>query len=76
VVIGDDIAVTRRDGKTFHYRVTATSVVRFDASDIDPLAEGYQLALSTCWPLDAITPGPMRYVVRATLVANGTSTAS
>jgi sortase A len=65
VVIGDDIAVTRRDGSTFHYRVTGTSVVRFDASGIDPFASGYQLALSTCWPLNAVTSGPMRYVVHA-----------
>ena len=57
-----------RDGKTFRYRVTATSVVRFDASGIDPLADGYQLALTTCWPLDAVTSGPMRYVVHATMV--------
>src|ERR1700674_3590991 len=52
VAIGDDIAGTRRDGRTFHYRVTATSVVRFDASGINPLSDGYELALSTCWPLN------------------------
>lgn len=68
VAIGDDIAVTRRDGRTFRYRVTATSVVRFDASGIDPFADGYELALSTCWPFNAMTPGPMRYVVHATMV--------
>jgi sortase A len=67
VTVGDDIDVTRRDGRRFHYRVTATSVVRFDASGIDPLADGYQLVLSTCWPLGAMTPGPMRYLVHATL---------
>jgi sortase A len=68
VAIGDEIAVTRRDGRTFHYRVTATSVVRYNASGIDPLADGYELALSTCWPLNAMTPGPMRYVVHAAMV--------
>jgi sortase A len=68
VAIGDDIEMTRRDGRTFRYRVTTTSVVRFDASGIDPLIDGYQLALSTCWPLDAVTSGPMRYVVHATMV--------
>jgi sortase A len=67
VAIGDDIDVTRRDGRTFRYRVTTTSVVRFDASGIDPLIDGYQLALSTCWPLTGVTPGPMRYVVHATM---------
>jgi sortase A len=68
VTIGDDIGVTRRDGRTFRYRVTGSSVVRFDASGIDPLIDGYQLALSTCWPLNAVTSGPMRYVVHATMV--------
>jgi sortase A len=70
VAIGDAIEVTRRNGSTFHYRVTATSVVRYDASGIDPSSSGYQLALSTCWPLDAVTPGPMRYVVFATMDEN------
>jgi sortase A len=67
VVVGDNIDVVRRDGKAYRYRVTGTSVVPFDASDIDAFAEGYQLALSTCWPLDSVTPGPLRFVVHATL---------
>src|SRR5512144_1489962 len=37
VAIGDEIAVTRRDGRTFRYRADRTSVVRFDASGLDPL---------------------------------------
>ena len=68
VVIGDEIEVMRSDGKHFHYRVDATSVVRFDASGIDPLADGYQLVLSTCWPFDALTPGSERYLVHATMI--------
>ena len=68
VVIGDEIAVTRRDGKKFRYRVDATSVVRFDKSGIDPLADAYELVLSTCWPFDALTPGPERYLLHATLI--------
>ncbi|UZE50486.1 class GN sortase [Rhodopseudomonas sp. P2A-2r] len=67
LIVGDDIDVTRRDGRTFRYRVTGTSVVPFDGSGIDAQADGYHLALSTCWPLDAITPGPLRYVVHAVL---------
>jgi sortase A len=69
VMVGDDIDVTRRDGRTFRYRVTGTSVVPFDGSGIDAQADGSHLALSTCWPLDAITPGPLRYVVHAALQA-------
>ena len=68
VAIGDEIDIMRNDGRTFRYRADGAAVVRFDASGIDPLASGYELALSTCWPLDAVTPGPMRYVVHATMV--------
>ena len=32
VTMGDEIAVTRRDGRTFRYRVNATSIVSFDQS--------------------------------------------
>jgi sortase A len=65
---GDEVVVTRRDGKTFRYRVNATSVVNFDQSGIDPLADGHKLVLSTCWPLDATTQGPLRYLVHADMV--------
>jgi sortase A len=67
-LIGDVIAVTRQDGATFRYRIDGTSVVRFDASGIDPLIDSHELVLSTCWPLDAATPGPLRYLVHATLI--------
>jgi sortase A len=70
VVMGDEIEVTRSDGKRFRYRVDATSVVRFDASGIDPLADGYHLVLSTCWPFEALTPGPERYLVHATMIVS------
>jgi sortase A len=68
VAIGDEIVVTRRDGKAFRYRADASSVVRFDASGIDPLSDRYELVLTTCWPFDAVTPGPMRYLLHATLL--------
>src|SRR5882672_11893303 len=68
VGIGDEIDITRRDGKTFRYRVDSHSVVRFDQSGIDPLADGYELVLSTCWPFDALTPGPDRYLLHATMI--------
>ena len=68
VVVGDEIDVMRSDGKQFHYRVDATSVVRFDTSGIDPLADGHQLVLSTCWPFDALTQGPERFLVHATMI--------
>ena len=68
VALGDEIRVTRRDGRSFVYRVTQTAVVRHDQSGIDPLAAGHHLVLSTCWPLDAVTPGPLRYLVHAEMM--------
>ncbi len=69
VSIGDEIEITRSDGARFHYRADAATVVRFDASGIDPATQGHELVLSTCWPFDALTPGPERYVLHATLIA-------
>jgi sortase A len=68
VAVGDEIDVTRHDGKTFRYRADGFSIVRFDRSGIDPLAGGHELVLTTCWPFDAITHGPMRYVLHATMM--------
>jgi sortase A len=74
VVAGDEIDVTRNDGKMFRYRADASSVVRFDASGINPLGDGYELVLSTCWPFNALTPGPDRYLLHATMIGQPGST--
>jgi sortase A len=71
VAIGDEIVVTRSDGKRFSYRATEASVVRFDASGIDPSTDGHELVLSTCWPFDSVTPGPLRYVLHAKMEPPG-----
>ncbi|BAM86602.1 conserved exported hypothetical protein [Bradyrhizobium oligotrophicum S58] len=68
VRIGDAIDIVRRDGKAFRYRADAARVVRFDASGIDPATDRAELVLSTCWPFDALTEGPERYVLHATLI--------
>ena len=70
VAIGDEIDVTRSDGKTFRYRADRSSIVRFDNSGIDPLSSGYELVLSTCWPFDALTSGPERYLLHATMIGH------
>jgi len=67
VAVGDEIEVTRADGRHFRYRADSAAVVSFDASGIDPAAQGFELALVTCWPFDAVTSGPERYVLHATL---------
>src|SRR6266700_3500330 len=71
VAVGDEIDITRSDGRRFRYRADSTSVVRFDASGIDPLTDGYELVLSTCWPFDSLTPGPQRYLLHATMIGAG-----
>ena len=37
-------------------------------SGIDPLSNGHELVLTTCWPFDALTPGPERYILHATMI--------
>ena len=49
-------------------RTDATAVVRYDQSGIDPQTGGYELVLTTCWPFDALTPGPERYILHATMM--------
>ena len=57
VAIGDEIAVTRRDGETFRYRVDAHLGRAFRPLRHRSAGRGHNLVLSTCWPLDAATPG-------------------
>ncbi|MBL8559627.1 MAG: sortase [Hyphomonadaceae bacterium] len=63
--IGEDVRVTTRDGATFDYTVTRREVVRFNDSRLYPDAPGEQLALVTCWPVDATEKSPWRLVVYA-----------
>ena len=71
VAIGDVIDVTRSDGRRFLYRADSSAIVRFDASGIDPATQDFELVLATCWPFDAVTSGPERYLLHATLVGDG-----
>ncbi|WP_273792572.1 class GN sortase [Brucella anthropi] len=67
----DQILVTRSDGKTVSYRVNHMAVVRWDEAKINPDSEGRHLVLATCYPFDAITPGPLRYLVYADMETGG-----
>ncbi|ACS39150.1 MULTISPECIES: class GN sortase [Methylorubrum] len=67
LAVGDAITVERRDRVTVRFRVTGRRVARWDASGLDPQAPGRHLVLATCWPLDAVTPGPERLLVEAVL---------
>ncbi|MBX8827675.1 sortase, partial [Ochrobactrum sp. SFR4] len=63
----DLIRITRDDGTTYTYRATQMTVARWDEAQIDVHAAGSHLVLATCYPFDAVTQGPLRYLVYATL---------
>ena len=71
VRLGDEIKVTNREGIAVRYRVTGHDIRRWDGSGIDPAAPGRHLVLATCWPFNAVTSGPLRYLVYAEMVQEG-----
>lgn len=62
---GQTIALERPDGTILRYRVAGSEIVDAARSGIQPQGGPDRLALVTCWPFDAMTPGPLRYVVWA-----------
>jgi sortase A len=68
VVVNDDVAITRNDGLTFHYKITNLRVVQWNATGIDRHAPGHHLVLSTCYPFGGLSRGTERYIVEAELV--------
>lgn len=67
VEIGETVIVERTDGPPLRYVVTGTEIVDAARSGINPAQGPSMLALVTCWPFGSITPGPLRYVVWASL---------
>ncbi len=67
---GDEIQVTRSDGVTLWFRISGTEVVPWDKSGVDPHATGRWLVLSTCYPFGSTGRGPLRYLVKAQLIAS------
>ena len=73
VAVGDQVEITTADGTLHRYAVTGTKIVHAEASGLDPArsgATGSSIALVTCYPFDAITQGPLRYVVFADLATD------
>ncbi len=71
VVAGDAITVTGNTGATHIYRVTQMTIAPWNGAAIDLAAPGSHLVLATCWPFEARTPGPLRYLVHASRVEPG-----
>lgn len=62
---GDVVTIETLDGRRSSFRVQGGYVVRNDRFGIADNTPAPTLALSTCWPFDAQTRGPWRYVVTA-----------
>jgi sortase A len=66
--IGDAITLTGPDGARHTYTLTQTRIVDANASTLIPGGTGTPtLALTTCYPFDALTPTTQRFVALATL---------
>jgi sortase A len=65
VRVGDRIEVEGIDGRRRQYRMTGSGIVRWDRFAVPRDLSSNVLALSTCYPFDAIRHGPLRYVVWA-----------
>lgn len=70
---GQTVIIERADAPPLVFRITGSEIVEAARSGIETGNGGpARLALVTCWPFDAVTPGPLRYVVWAEPV--GTTT--
>lgn len=62
---GDQLNVERADGNKISFKVTRSWIARYDQSGVNADSSGRRLILSTCYPFDSDTPGPLRYLVEA-----------
>jgi len=65
VHVGDIIEMEGLDGIRHRYRIEDSEVVRWDHFAIARDTSVNELALSTCYPFDAVRHGPLRLVVHA-----------
>lgn len=66
LAIGDRLEIERTDGSRYRYEITAIDVVDARDEELRLDVDEPMLALVTCYPFDALTPGgPLRYVVLA-----------
>ena len=71
LALGDRFEIERPDGAVYSYDVAAIDVIDTARDQLDMNADESVVALVTCWPLDAVTPGGNeRYVVTGRLKAS------
>jgi sortase A len=77
LALGDRFEVERPDGAVYAYDVAAIDVIDTERDHLDMNADESVVALVTCWPFDAVTPGGSeRYVVTGRLHAPAANDAS
>ena len=64
----DIIEVTDNKGRLLRYQVDSLHIAPWDQSGIADNNFDKRIALITCWPFNAKTPGPLRYIVEGHLV--------
>ncbi len=67
--MGDRLEVEKADGSHVAFSVKRSWIAPYDQSGIDADSDDTKLALSTCYPFDAKTRGPLRYIVEAKLIS-------
>ncbi len=60
--VGDAVALERIDGSVMAYRITRFETVEWDAFAVPGTGGDGLIALTTCYPFDTDTPGPLRRV--------------
>ena len=69
----DIVKVKDARGRDHLYKVDNIRIARWDQSGITNENASKRIALVTCWPFNAQTPGPLRYIVEGHLIKSLTS---
>ncbi|WP_179188676.1 class GN sortase [Kiloniella majae] len=64
----DIVKVKDPKGQDHLYKVDNIRITKWDQSGITNQNTSKRIALVTCWPFDAQTPGPLRYIVEGHLI--------
>ena len=67
---GDIIHLETTDGHQLAYHVDTIRIAPWNQSGLSKHSLSRRLVLTSCWPFDAITPGPMRFIAEASLVVD------
>jgi len=68
LAVGDAFTLRRRDGAVRTYEVIALDIVDSERVEIEPVADGRIVALTTPWPFDGtLVGGQWQYIVTARL---------